>query len=156
MAGALSRIIALRGAPQSIAVDNGTEFCPKAMDLWAYASGVHLDFIRLGRPVENGSLESFNMRLRDQCLNVEVFFSLTSARHKLELWREDYNHHRPHSALHDRTPAVFAAGWRQPNTDAWLGTRKLVRSQEKPVPYTNNPTATKHRSGHTNSISIFR
>jgi putative transposase len=106
---ALSEIVRLRGAPQSIIVDNGTEFSSKAMDLWAYSNGVHLDFIRPGRPVENGYIESFNGRLRDECLNVEVFFSLADARRKLAIWLHDYNHHRPHSALADRTPSEFAA-----------------------------------------------
>jgi putative transposase len=105
----LDRIVADRGAPQSITVDNGTEFASKAVDLWAYQNAVHLDFIRPGRPVENGYIESFNGRLRDECLNVEVFFSVADARHKLALWRQDYNHHRPHSSLADRTPAEFAA-----------------------------------------------
>ncbi len=106
---ALDVVVAGRGAPQSITVDNGTEFASRAMDLWAYQSGVHLDFIRPGRPVENGYIESFNGRLRDECLNVEVFFTLADARRKLALWHHDYNHHRPHSALDDRTPAEFAA-----------------------------------------------
>jgi putative transposase len=70
---------------------------------------VHLEFIRPGKPVENGYIESFNGKLRDECLNVEVFFTLADARRKLHLWRRDYNHHRPHSALDDRTPAEFAA-----------------------------------------------
>jgi putative transposase len=109
VAMALSKVVGIRGAPLSITVDNGTEFSSKAMDLWAYSNGVHLDFIRPGRPVENGYIESFNGRLRDECLNVEVFFTLADARRKLALWRHDYNHHRPHSALADRTPAEFAA-----------------------------------------------
>jgi putative transposase len=108
VAAALDKIVAGRGAPESITVDNGTEFASKAMDHWAYTNGVHLDFIRPGKPVENGYIESFNGRLRDECLNVEVFFSLADARRKLELWRHDYNHQRPHSALADRTPAEFA------------------------------------------------
>ena len=70
---------------------------------------MHLDFIRPGRPVENGYIESFNGKLRDECLNVEVFFNLADARRKLYVWRRDYNHQRPHSALDDRTPAEFAA-----------------------------------------------
>jgi putative transposase len=106
---ALDKIVVLRGAPGSITVDNGTEFASKAMDLWAYKNGVHLDFIRPGKPVENGYIESFNGKLRDECLNVEIFFNLADARRKLHLWRRDYNHHRPHSALADRTPAEFAA-----------------------------------------------
>jgi putative transposase len=111
VAAALDVIVAERGAPLSITVDNGTEFASRAMDFWAYTNGVHLDFIRPGRPVENGYIESFNGKLRDECLNVEVFFSLADARKKLALWREDYNQHRPHSALDDRTPAEFAASW---------------------------------------------
>ncbi len=109
VATALDKIVVLRGAPESITVDNGTEFASKAMDLWAYKNGVHLDFIRPGKPVENGYIESFNGKLRDECLNVEIFFTLADARRKLHLWRRDYNHHRPHSALADRTPAEFAA-----------------------------------------------
>jgi len=109
VSNALDKVVALRGAPESITVDNGTEFSSKAMDLWAYKNGVHLDFIRPGKPVENGYIESFNGRLRDECLNVEVFFTLADARRKLHLWRRDYNHYRPHSALDDRTPAEFAA-----------------------------------------------
>ena len=108
VATALDKVVALRGTPQSITVDNGTEFASKAMDLWAYKNGVHLDFIRPGKPVENGYIESFNGKLRDECLNVEVFFTLADARRKLALWRHDYNHHRPHSALADRTPNEFA------------------------------------------------
>jgi len=71
-------------SPQSITVDNGTEFASKAMDLWAYQNNVHLDFIRPGRPVENSYIESFNGRLRDECLNVDVFFTLADARRKLD------------------------------------------------------------------------
>lgn len=108
VAAALDTVLSGRRAPQSITVDNGTEFASKAMDLWAYRNSVHLDFIRPGRPVENGYIESFNGRLRDEFLNVEVFFTLADARRKLALWHHDYNHHRPHSALADRTPAEFA------------------------------------------------
>ena len=69
---------------------------------------VQLCFIRPGRPVENGFIESFNGRLRDECLNAEWFVSLTDARQKLAKFREHYNHERPHSALADRTLAAFA------------------------------------------------
>jgi hypothetical protein len=70
-----------------------------------------LDFIRPGRPVENGYIESFNGRLRDECLNVEVFFAVAAVREKLELWRHDYNRVRPHRSLNDHTPHAFAAHW---------------------------------------------
>ncbi len=111
MALALSQVIAERGAPVSITVDNGTEFASKAMDAWAYYFGVQLDFILPGRPVENSYIESFNGRLRDECLNVEVFFALVDVRDKLERWRHDYNRVRPHSALRGNAPALFAAQW---------------------------------------------
>ncbi len=81
------------------------------MDAWAYRHGIQLDFIRPGKPVEKGFIESFNGRLRDECLNVEVFFTLEDVREKLTRWREDYNHQRPHSSLQDETPAAFAADW---------------------------------------------
>lgn len=106
---ALMRAIAERGAaPDSITLDNGSEFAGRAMEAWAIQTGVQLCFIRPGRPVENGFIESFNGRLRDECLNVEWFTSLDEAREKLAAWRDHYNHRRPHSALDDRPPAVFA------------------------------------------------
>ena len=83
------------------------------MDAWAYRHGVKLDFIRPGKPVENGYIESFNGRLRDECLNVELFWSVEDARAKLEKWRVDYNVHRPHSSLANLPPAAFANELRQ-------------------------------------------
>jgi putative transposase len=107
---ALLNAIAERGAtPYSLTLDNGSEFAGRAMEAWAIETGVQLCFIRPGRPVENGFIESFNGRLRDECLNVEWFSSLADARQKLAVWRHHYNHHRPHSALDDRTPAAFAS-----------------------------------------------
>jgi len=85
----------------------GSEFVSKAMEAWAYQYRVDLDFIRPGRPVENGYIESFNGRLRDECLNVQVFFALIDVHEKLERWRHDYNRVRPHSALNDRAPYDF-------------------------------------------------
>ena len=95
-------------APRSITLDNGSEFTGRALEAWAIQHGVQLCFIRPGRPVENGFIESFNGRLRDECLNVEWFGSLPHARERLAQWRNHYNLHRPHSALDDRTPASFA------------------------------------------------
>ncbi len=106
------RVIAERGAPAAITVDNGTEFASKAMDVWSYQYRVQLDFIRPGRPVENGYIESFNGRLRDECLNVHVFFTLADVHEKLEQWRQDYNQVRPHSALGDYAPQQFEQHWR--------------------------------------------
>lgn len=104
----LQRVIAQRGAPESITSDNGSEFAGQAMDYWAQQAGVQLDFIHPGKPVENSYIESFNGRLRDECLNVEVFLDLADAQWKIEQWRRDYNQQRPHSALADRTPQEFA------------------------------------------------
>ena len=95
--------------PESITVDNGSEFSGRVLEAWAMSNEVQLCFIRPGRPVENGFIESFNGRLRDECLNVEWFSSLEDAREKLAKFCEHYNHQRPHSSLADRAPAVFAA-----------------------------------------------
>src|SRR5271154_2543889 len=78
------------------------------METWAYETGVKLDFIRPGKARGEWYIESFNGRLRDECLNGEIFFDLADARAKLERWRKDYNEQRPHSALDDRTPSEFA------------------------------------------------
>ena len=104
---ALERVAKQWGYPQMITVDNGSEFTSKALDAWAYAHGVKLDFIRPGKPVENAVIESFNGRFRDECLNANVFVSLHDARQKIEAWRIDYNEHRPHSSLGDLTPKEF-------------------------------------------------
>jgi putative transposase len=109
VAQALERTKVERGKlPANITVDNGTEFCSRALETWVMANDVQLCFIRPGRPVENGFIESFNGRLRDECLNVDWFVSLADAQQKLAKFREHYNHERPHSALADRTPAAFA------------------------------------------------
>jgi putative transposase len=127
VAQALEPVVLQRGAPRSITVDNGSEFASRVMDAWAYRHGIQLDFIRPGKPVENGFIESFNGRLRDECLNVEVFFTLEDVREKLAQWGEDYNCRRPHSSLRDKTPVAFAADWsvmtqREPATPELLET----------------------------------
>jgi len=113
VAEALQRVIEGEGAaPESITCDNGSEFAGRVLEAWAIEHGVQLVFIRPGRPVENGFIESFNGRLRDEFLNVEWLASLEEARRKLAAWRHHYNHQRPHSALADRTPAAVAALYR--------------------------------------------
>jgi putative transposase len=103
----LSRIAMVRGLPNIIKVDNGPEFIGKALDAWAYERGVHLHFSRPGKPVDNRFIESFNGRLRDECLNDNWFMSLQEARNIVEEWRVDYNTERPHSSLNDLTPSEF-------------------------------------------------
>ena len=105
---ALEAVSAHRPLPKAITVDHGTEFTSKALDEWAYRRGVALDFIRPGRPVENAFIESFNGRLRDECLNVFSFESIGHAQAVIESWRRDYNDHRPHGALGHLTPSEYA------------------------------------------------
>ena len=105
---AYARDCRARGSPRSITLDNGSEFASRAMEMWAIETGVQLCFIRPGRPVESGFIESFNGRLRDECLNVEWFTSVEEAQAKLSEWRNHYNHARLHSALDDWPQAVFA------------------------------------------------
>ncbi len=107
----LERLKTTCGLPRIITTDNGTEFTYRAVDEWAHRNGVKLDFIRPGKPVENAYIESFNGRLRKECLNLHWFSSLEDAKIKIEAWRNDYNEQRPHSALGRETPRAFAAGW---------------------------------------------
>jgi len=105
----LNTVIARRGRPRALTVDNGTEFTANHFDAWAYAHGIAVDFIRPGKPVENAFIESFNGRLRDECLNAHWFESLDHARQVIAAWRHDYNAVRPHSRLGGQTPNAFAA-----------------------------------------------
>jgi putative transposase len=98
-----------RGTPQSIRVDNGPEFSGKLLDLWAYFNRVSLDFSRPGKPTDNAFIESFNGRLRQECLDPNWFLCLDDLRTKVEAWRREYNEERPHSALGDLAPEEFAA-----------------------------------------------
>ena len=106
--GVLERLAETRGLPEVITVDNGPEFAGKALDEWAYRRGVKLNFIRPGKPVENAFAESFNGRLRDECLNINWFMSIKHAREVIESWRQDYNEVRPHSSLKGRSPKEYA------------------------------------------------
>ena len=104
---ALDRGLTGVSGPRSITVDHGSEFQSRALEDWAYRRGVQLDFIRPGKPLENAFIESFNGRLRDECLNVHQFASLGEAQAIIEAWRMDYNHRRPHSSPGHLTPNEF-------------------------------------------------
>lgn len=95
------------GYPEMITVDNGPEFISNALDQWACERGVKLVFSRPGKPVDNAFIESFNGRLRDECLNANWFYSLDEARKLIEDWITDYNRERPHSALGGLTPIEY-------------------------------------------------
>lgn len=104
----LERVTRLYGRPKTLRVDNGPEFISRDLDLWAYMNGVTLDFSRPGKPTDNAFSESFNGKVRAECLNTAWFLSLEEARSKCEAWRIDYNEVRPHSAIGWNTPAEHA------------------------------------------------
>jgi putative transposase len=104
----LDRIASERGLPEAIVLDNGPEFRSRALAAWSAERGVRLEFIQPGKPAQNAFAESFNGRLRDECLNANWFTSLSDARRKIENWRQDYNEQRPHSSLNYLPPAQFA------------------------------------------------
>jgi len=106
----LTALIARRGKPGMIVSDNGTEFTSNAILSWAAAYRLDWHYIAPGKPMQNGFVESFNGRMRDELLNESLFFDLDHARQELALWVTDYNTERPHSALGYTTPAAFAAG----------------------------------------------
>jgi len=87
----------------------GTEFASDHFDQWAYMRGIEFDFIAPGCPVENAIIESFNGKLRDECLNMHWFESLGEAKRLIERWRIDYNERRPHSSLGNRASAAYVA-----------------------------------------------
>lgn len=108
VARVLDRLIRSGRKPEVIVVDNGPEFAGKVLDTWAVRNQVQLRFIDPGKPIQNAYIESFNARLRDECLNQHWFVSLDEARRVIEEWREDYNQQRPHSSLDQQTPEEFA------------------------------------------------
>lgn len=103
----LDQAAVIRGWPQAITVDNGTEFTSKALDEWAWRRGVKLNYTRPGKPTNNGLIESFNGRLRDELVHVQEFITMYDAREKLKAWQEDYNTCRPHGSLGHLTPSEF-------------------------------------------------
>jgi transposase InsO family protein len=104
----LDRLALSRGLPRVIRIDNGKEFCGKAMIEWAHARGVDLRLIEPGMPNQNAYIESFNGRLRDECLNERWFTHLLQARTVIEIWRREYNEESPKNALGGLTPAAYA------------------------------------------------
>lgn len=105
----LAELFAIRGVPRCIRSDNGPEFISKAIRAWLDRLGIEILYIAPGSPWENGYVESFHSKFRDEFLNRELFENLRAAQQLTSNWREDYNHHRPHSSLNYQTPAEFAA-----------------------------------------------
>ena len=105
----LTRIAAQRVLPPTLKFDNGAEFTSNAMLGWAKDHGVDWHYIAPGKPMQNGYIESFNGRMRDELLNESLFFGLDHARTRISAWADDYNERRPHSSLGYVPPAVYAA-----------------------------------------------
>lgn len=103
----LDRVVAERGMPQRIVSDNGAEFTSLAILKWVQETGIDWHYIAPGKPQQNGFIESFNGKLRDECLNEPLFGTSRDARRTLDEWQEDYNWRRPHSALANLTPMEF-------------------------------------------------
>jgi putative transposase len=107
---ALDRAIEQRGAcPKSLCCDNGSEFTSMVFLQWAARHGIDVQFIEPGKPTQNAFIESFNGRLRDECLNTNWFPTLDAARAVLRGWQHHYNHGRPHGSLGRMPPAIFAS-----------------------------------------------
>ncbi|VEL96786.1 putative transposase [Alteromonas sp. 76-1] len=104
----LTDLIDARRKPGSIVCDNGTEFTSKAMFFWSKENHVTLSFIQPGKPTQNAFVESLNGKFRNECLNQHWFRTLDEARYEIDLWREHYNHVRPHSSLNYMSPVEFA------------------------------------------------
>lgn len=108
----LDLLVAKLGKPHCIVSDNGTELTSRAVLQWAQDNQIEWHYITPGKPTENGYTESLNGKIRDECLNEEIFGSLAYARHVIEAWRQDYNNIRPHSSLGYQTPAAYRASLR--------------------------------------------
>jgi len=141
----LDELVAMRTLPKRIVMDNGPEFSGQTLDLWAFGR-VDLHFIQPGKPMQNGYVESFNGKFRDECLNENWFVSLADARRVVEAFRREYNEHRPHSALGNLSPAEFMArtelptagspGFQRPSDppmdNSCLDTKNLVSVELQP------------------------
>jgi transposase InsO family protein len=127
----LEWLFLLHGRPEYIRSDNGPEFIAKAVQQWLGGQGAKTLYIHPGSPWENAYIESFNDKLRDECLNMEVFRNGLEARGVIEAWRREYNEHRPHSSLNYMTPTEFAAQCRnsgRPTASLRYGTAERAQT----------------------------
>ncbi len=125
----LAWLFVTRGVPEHIRSDNASEFTARAVRTWLRKVGVQTLYIEPGSPWENGYIESFNGKLRDELLNGEIFFTLTEARVLIERWRQEYNTIRPHSSLGYRPPAP------ETRIPVESSTHGGVRPEREPVGY---------------------
>ena len=139
----LQYLFAVRGAPEHVRSDNGPEFIANQLQRWLDQAAVGTLYIQKGSPWENGYVESFNGKLRDELLNGELFLSLPEARYVLDEWKLEYNHRRPHSSLAWQTPAAFAATF----NDLAAGVVPAATRAEPPVGAAPLPPA-QHANQH--------
>ena len=114
----LDQAARFRGYPKAVRTDNGPEFTSRAFMGWAQSHGIQHLLIQPGKPMQNGYIESFNGKFRDECLNENWFQTLSQARSAIAAWRKDYNEVRPHSSCRRMPPAKYAALHRQHAADA--------------------------------------
>lgn len=127
----LDELMLIRGVPEHIRSDNGSEFISKSVRKWMKDAGVAALYVQPGSPWENGYVESFNGRLRDELLNAELFMSVAEAKHLATHWRLEYNHRRPHGSLGGLTPAGFAAAPRAEPTVAALPPAQHAKEEKQ-------------------------
>jgi len=137
----LTELIGRRGKPGMIVSDHGTEFTSNAILAWSQNHIVDWHYIEKGKPMQNGYIESFNGRMRDELLNETLFFGLDYARGALAEWVDDYNTARPHSSLGYRTPATFAMTLSATGEDAALFGGSASSPVAQAAPYGVSPTA---------------
>ena len=114
----LEGVIGSRGAPKALRMDNGPELTSRHFLTWCMERKIAMNHIEPGKPMQNGHVESFNGRFREECLNANWFRNLFDARTKIAGWQADYNTARPHSSLGYRTPSEFANQWQRPSSSA--------------------------------------
>lgn len=137
----LTDLISRRGKPDMIVSDHGTEFTSNAILSWSKDHRVEWHYIAPGKPMQNGYVESFNGRMRDELLNESLFFGLDHARSAIAEWRHDFNTARPHSSLGYQTPAAFAEALTATGSDASLVMGCASQPVAQPAPYGVTETA---------------
>lgn len=116
----LEKLVAERGRPEQVISDNGTEFTSNSVLDWAAKESVEWHYISPGKPMQNGTVESFNGRVRDEFLNQNWFLSLEEAKELTKSWQEDYNTNRPHGSLNGMTPKEFKRAHERGEKQAWV------------------------------------
>jgi putative transposase len=134
LARELSTIVASRGKPKMIVSDNGTELTSNAILAWSAEMGIEWHYIMPGKPMQNGYVESFNGRMRDELLNESLFLGLADVRSAIAAWVADYNNARPHSSLAYLTPAAFAAHFTATGPRAVLADGSALGPLAQPAP----------------------